>query len=152
MRSCAATGPQNPKQFSAWGFSSVQPRPVDTVDIAWDGLLIAIWSATGDRQGMLLTIALTLEVLFLEVLSAAALGGRREIDGRGALSAENSAPDGHILCRIPDLAGRRGTAVIPTRKFQINGGRYSVTKQSDIPNPSKTASPEDSYFVILSDE
>ena len=45
------------------------------VDIALDGLLIGIGFAAGERQGVLLTIALTLEVLFLGVSSAAALGG-----------------------------------------------------------------------------
>lgn len=45
------------------------------VDIALDGLLIGIGFAAGQRQGVLLTIALTLEVLFLGVSSAAALGG-----------------------------------------------------------------------------
>lgn len=45
------------------------------VDIALDGLLIGISFAAGARQGMLLTLALTLEVLFLGVSGAAALGG-----------------------------------------------------------------------------
>ena len=46
-------------------------------DIALDGLLIGISFAASARQGLLLTIALTLEVFFLGVGAAAALGGAR---------------------------------------------------------------------------
>ena len=45
------------------------------VDIALDGLLIGVGFAAGEKQGLLLTIALTLEVLFLGVSAAAALSG-----------------------------------------------------------------------------
>ncbi|MBI2802438.1 MAG: transporter [Gammaproteobacteria bacterium] len=45
------------------------------VDIALDGLLIGVGFAAGVRQGLLLTIALALEVLFLGVSAAAALCG-----------------------------------------------------------------------------
>lgn len=45
------------------------------IDIALDGLLIGISFAVSARQGILLTIALTLEVFFLGVAAAAALGG-----------------------------------------------------------------------------
>lgn len=45
------------------------------LDIALDGILIGIGVATGEKQGMLLTIALTLEVLFLGVSGASALSG-----------------------------------------------------------------------------
>lgn len=44
-----------------------------SIDIALDGLLIGIGFAGSPRQGILLTIALTLEVLFLGVSAAAAL-------------------------------------------------------------------------------
>ncbi|MFZ3141295.1 ZIP family metal transporter [Polaromonas sp.] len=43
------------------------------VDIALDGLLVGVGFAAGDKQGLLITIALTLEVLFLGVSAAAAL-------------------------------------------------------------------------------
>lgn len=46
-------------------------------DIALDGLLIGISFAASARQGLLLTVALTLEVFFLGVGAAAALGGAR---------------------------------------------------------------------------
>lgn len=58
------------------------PRGVPTslllvlgVDIALDGLLIGISFAAGARQGLLITVALTLEVLFLGVATAAAMSG-----------------------------------------------------------------------------
>lgn len=43
------------------------------IDIALDGLLIGVGFAAGEKQGMLLTIALTLEVLFLGVSATVAL-------------------------------------------------------------------------------
>ena len=52
------------------------------VDIALDGLLIGISFTAGTRQGMLVTVALTLEVLFLGVATAAAItgpGARRRV-------------------------------------------------------------------------
>ena len=45
------------------------------VDIALDGLLIGVSFAAGERQGLLITIAMTLEVLFLGVATAAAMRG-----------------------------------------------------------------------------
>lgn len=48
---------------------------VSGVDIALDGLLIGISFAAGERQGLLITLALTLEVLFLGVATAAAMSG-----------------------------------------------------------------------------
>lgn len=50
------------------------------IDIALDGLLIGLGFAAGQKQGLLLTIALTLEVLFLGLSGAAAMrqGGARK--------------------------------------------------------------------------
>lgn len=45
------------------------------IDIGIDGLLLGIGFAAGAKQGILLTIALTLELLFLGLAAAAALGG-----------------------------------------------------------------------------
>jgi zinc transporter, ZIP family len=45
------------------------------VDIALDGLLIGVGFAAGEKQGLLLTVALTLEVLFLGLSASAALSG-----------------------------------------------------------------------------
>jgi ZIP family zinc transporter len=47
------------------------------LDIALDGLLIGVSFAAGERQGLLITIAMTLEVLFLGVATAAAMRGPR---------------------------------------------------------------------------
>lgn len=52
---------------------------VSGVDIALDGVLIGIGFSAGERQGLLITLALTLEVLFLGVATAAAMSG----PGRG---------------------------------------------------------------------
>ena len=57
---------------------------VSGVDIALDGLLIGISFAAGARQGLLITVALTLEVLFLGAATAAAMSGpgaRRRVIG-----------------------------------------------------------------------
>lgn len=45
------------------------------IDIALDGMLIGVSFAAGAKQGLLLTIALTLEVLFLGMSGAVALRG-----------------------------------------------------------------------------
>jgi zinc transporter, ZIP family len=45
------------------------------VDISIDGLLVGVGFAAGEKQGLLLTVALTLEVLFLGVATAAELAG-----------------------------------------------------------------------------
>lgn len=44
------------------------------MDVALDGVLIGLGFAAGQKQGLLLTIALSLEVLFLGVSASAALG------------------------------------------------------------------------------
>ncbi len=48
---------------------------VSGVDIVLNGLLIGIGFAAGERQGLLITLALTLEVLLLGVATAAAISG-----------------------------------------------------------------------------
>lgn len=45
------------------------------LDIALDGLLIGVSFVAGERQGVLVTIAMTLEVLFLGMATAAAMSG-----------------------------------------------------------------------------
>lgn len=56
------------------------------IDIALDGLLIGVGFAAGEKQGILLTIALTLEVLFLGVSAAAALSGAGASQARIAMT------------------------------------------------------------------
>lgn len=46
------------------------------IDLAIDGLLVGIGAALGEGQGRILTLALTLEVLFLGLSLAIQLGGR----------------------------------------------------------------------------
>ena len=48
---------------------------ISSADIAVDGLLIGVGFALGAKQGLLITLALTLEVLFLGVSVAMALSG-----------------------------------------------------------------------------
>ena len=48
---------------------------VSGADIVIDGLVIGIGFAASQRQGLLITIAMTLEVLFLGVAAAAAMSG-----------------------------------------------------------------------------
>ncbi len=45
------------------------------LDVTVDGLLIGIGFAAGAKEGILITVALTLELLFLGLAVAAALGG-----------------------------------------------------------------------------
>ena len=52
------------------------------IDITLDGLLIGLGFAAGAKQGLLLTIALTLEVLFLGISGAAALTGAGATRGK----------------------------------------------------------------------
>ena len=55
------------------------------IDIAMDGTLIGLSFAAGQRQGLLLTIALTLEVIFVGLSGGAAL--RIAGSGRGKVMA-----------------------------------------------------------------
>lgn len=61
------------------------------VDIAMDGILIGVGFALGAKQGLLITLALTLEVLFLGVsatMSLSALGaGRKKVFGTATFLA-----------------------------------------------------------------
>jgi ZIP family zinc transporter len=52
------------------------------VDVALDGMLIGLSFAAGERQGMLLTIALVLELFFLGVSCATSLGKIGKSKGR----------------------------------------------------------------------
>jgi ZIP family zinc transporter len=66
---------RKPAQGATRGRFPVSLIAVLAVDIALDGVLVGIGFAAGEKQGLLLTIALTLEVLFLGVSGAAALSG-----------------------------------------------------------------------------
>lgn len=78
------------------GTAESQQQPTSLImilgfDIAVDGLLIGLGFAAGVKQGMLLTIALTLEVLFLGLSGAAAL--------KNAGSSRNRILNRHSFCR-----------------------------------------------------
>lgn len=66
------------ESFGQKGIITPKQRPTSLImilgfDIAIDGLLIGLGFAAGVKQGLLLTMALTLEVLFLGLSGAAAL-------------------------------------------------------------------------------
>ncbi len=66
------------EKFGQKGVIPSQQQPTSLIvilglDIALDGLLIGLGFAAGQKQGLLLTIALTLEVLFLGLTGGAAL-------------------------------------------------------------------------------
>lgn len=66
------------EKFGQKGIIPSQQQPTSLIvilglDIALDGLLIGLGFAAGQKQGLLLTIALTLEVLFLGLSGGAAL-------------------------------------------------------------------------------
>jgi ZIP family zinc transporter len=74
----AATGKLERRAGSESAAGSAIPMSlllVSGVDITLDGLLIGISFAASSRQGLLVTFALTLEVLFLGVAAAAAISG-----------------------------------------------------------------------------
>lgn len=73
MLALKALAERMPKQGSAPGPFSASILLILGVDIALDGVLVGIGVAAGEKQGLLLTIALTLEVLFLGVSGASAL-------------------------------------------------------------------------------
>lgn len=73
MLALKALSERMPKNDSAAGPFPASLLLILGVDIALDGVLVGIGFAAGEKQGLLLTIALTLEVLFLGVSGASAL-------------------------------------------------------------------------------
>lgn len=103
---------------------------VSGVDIALDGLLIGISFAAGERQGLLITLALTLEVLFLGVATAAAMSGpgiRRRVIGTTlafALLLLSGAAIGSYF-----LAGVSGVILDAVMSFGVAALLYLVTEE-----------------------
>ncbi len=100
------------------------------VDIVLDGLLIGISFAASPRQGILITVALTLEVLFLGVAVAAALSGPRA--RRRALVT--SVLFGLLLlggaaCGAYFLAGANANIVDAVLAFAVAALLYLVTDE-----------------------
>lgn len=97
-------------------------------DIALDGLLIGISFAASARQGLLLTIALTLEVFFLGVGAAAALAGARVrvVAATGifaALLLAGAAVGAYFL------AGVSGAVLDAVMSFGVAALLYLVTEE-----------------------
>ena len=103
---------------------------VSAVDIALDGLLIGIGFAAGERQGLLITLALTLEVLFLGVATAAAMrgpGARRRVIattlGFAALLLAGAGIGSYFL------AGVNGMVLDAVMSFGVAALLYLVTEE-----------------------
>ena len=103
---------------------------VSGVDIALDGLLIGISFAAGERQGLLITVALTLEVLFLGVATAAAMGGP---GGRQRIIGTTLAFAGLLLAGAGIgayfLAGVNGVILDAVMSFGVAALLYLVTEE-----------------------
>jgi ZIP family zinc transporter len=100
-------------------------------DIALDGLLIGISFAASARQGLLLTVALTLEVFFLGVGAAAALGsgkgsGRRVVAATCTFAALLLAGAG---AGAYFLSGVSGVVLDAVMSFGVAALLYLVTEE-----------------------
>lgn len=100
------------------------------LDIALDGLLIGVSFAAGERQGLLVTIAMTLEVLFLGVATAAAITGPK---ARGLVMA---ATTGFAVLLLAGagigayfLAGASPIVVDGVLSFGVAALLYLVTEE-----------------------
>lgn len=101
------------------------------IDIVVDGLLIGVGFATGKERGILITIALTLEVLFLSIATSAALteanASRRQVLGASALLAAflvGGATIGAVL-----QAALRGAPLVGLIAFGAAALLYLVTEE-----------------------
>ena len=103
---------------------------VSGVGIALDGLLIGISFAAGARQGLLITVALTLEVLFLGMATAAAMSGpgvrQRVVATTLAFAALLLAGAG---IGVYFLAGVDGVILDAVMSFGVAALLYLVTEE-----------------------
>ena len=101
------------------------------VDITLDGLLIGLGFAAGAKQGLLLTIALTLEVLFLGVSGAVALAGVGA--SRARIIATTSGFAGLLLVGAAVgallLTGASATVLDAVLSFGLAALLYLVTEE-----------------------
>lgn len=101
------------------------------VDIALDGLLIGVGFAAGAKQGLLLTIALTLEVLFLGVSAAASLSGAGS--SRATIVVTTAGLGGLLLSGAGIgaalLVGMSGAALDAVLSFGVAALLYLVTEE-----------------------
>lgn len=101
------------------------------VDIALDGLLISVGFVAGAKQGMLLTIALALEVLFLGIAGAVALDAAGA--SRARIIATTSGFGGLLLAGAGAgtllLAGASGAVIDAVLSFGLAALLYLVTEE-----------------------
>lgn len=101
------------------------------VDITLDGLLIGLGFVAGAKQGLLLTIALTLEVLFLGVSGAVALAGVGA--SRARIIATTSGFAGLLLVGAAVgtllLTGASATVLDAVLSFGLAALLYLVTEE-----------------------
>lgn len=126
------------------------------VDIVVDGLLIGIGFAAGAEQGTLLTVALTIEVLFLGLAVSAALTGQGASRGRViamisglALLLALSASVGAVL-----FGGLTGTPLAIVLAFGAAALLYLVTEEllveaHEVPETPLTAAMFFVGFLVL---
>lgn len=101
------------------------------VDITLDGILIGVGFAAGEKQGLLLTVALSLEVLFLGVSAASSLSGAgvsraKIVLTTGSLGALLLAGAGIGSALLAGLAAATLDAVL---SFGIAALLYLVTEE-----------------------
>ena len=101
------------------------------VDITLDGLLISLGFAAGAKQGLLLTIALTLEVLFLGMSGAVALSAVGA--SRARIIATTSGFAGLLLAGAAAgtllLTGASATVLDAVLSFGLAALLYLVTEE-----------------------
>lgn len=102
---------------------------VTAIDLIVDGLVLGIAFSAGEQTGLILTIALTLEVLFLALSVSAALNVARTsrlwalaVPVVLAALLSISAVGGHALFAGSLRAGQRAAAIMSLiRSAQLNG-------------------------------
>lgn len=148
-------------QRSGTSVPDAPPQPMSLlatvgIDIFVDGLLIGVGFAAGAEQGVLLTIALTLEVLFLGLSTSAALGTAGTSRGRTiglivllALLLAVGASLGVTLLR-----GLTGAALEAVLAFGAAALLYLVTEEllveaHEVPETPLTTATFFAGFLIL---
>lgn len=124
---------------------------VTAIDLIVDGLVLGIAFSAGEQTGLILTIALTLEVLFLALSVSAALNVARTsrlwtlaVPVVLAALLSISAVGGHALFAGSLRAGQRAAAIMSLiRSAQLNGhDPYAYLKEvlTDCPRIVPTTS------------
>lgn len=116
-------------QLETWWKGPIGMVVTTGVDLLVDGLVLGIAFAAGAKSGLLLTIALTLEVLFLGLTVANALGGvqarLRAVVGTGLLML--ALPLGTLLAT--PLTQFSGAVIAGCLSFGLMALLYLVTEE-----------------------